>query len=180
MMLPSIVSDAGPLIHLAQIGKLSILRKLFCTVLISQQVKIEVYDEDLKLDCVDAEAVGIALKEGWIKIEATPKRLIESAKKLSRNENISWTDAETLLLAVHKKAELLVDERMLSNLAKMYGLHTYNTWTLLLEGLAKRQLELYEIKEAVDVLALKKFALNAQQRQELLDSAKLIHKRQQE
>jgi len=117
MMLPSVVSDSGPLIHLAQIGKLPILRKLFCTVLISQQVKIEVYDEGLKLGCADAEAVGIALKEGWIKIEATPKRLTESAKKLAYNENISWADAETPLLAVHKKAELLVDERMLSKLS---------------------------------------------------------------
>lgn len=173
--MPAVVSDAGPLIHLAQIGKLLLLGKLFGTVLITERVKIEVFDEGLRLGYKDADVIGIALKEGLLRVEEPPKRLAGSVLKLSQSENISKADAETLLLAVNKKAKLLVDERLLSSLAKMYGLHTYNTWTLLLEGLGKHFLELYEIEKAVDILGKKKFSLNAKQKQEILDSAKAIN-----
>lgn len=48
---------------------------------------------------------------------------------------MSLASAETLLFAREKKAEVLVDEKVLSNLARMFGLKTWNTWTVLLESL---------------------------------------------
>jgi predicted nucleic acid-binding protein len=46
--LPEVVSDAGPLIHLAQINKLRLVKKLFNHVAITSKVKKEVYDEGIK------------------------------------------------------------------------------------------------------------------------------------
>ncbi len=177
--MPAVISDAGPLIHLAQIGKLSLLEKLFGVVFVTEQVKVEVFDEGIKLGCADAKALGKALADGWLKVKPFPKRLVRSALKLAEGENISRADAETLLLAADKKAELLVDEKLLSSLARMHSLHVWSTWTLLLEGLSRDYLKIGEIEEAVTELGRKKFRLNAKQTQEILDAARLIDKRRE-
>ena len=104
----------------------------------------------LRLGCIDAQVVGEALADGWLRVEAVSERFVRSALKLAEGENISRADAETLLLAVEKKAALLVDERLLSNLAKMYKLRVWSTWTVLLESLAQDYLGLDEVKGAVE------------------------------
>jgi predicted nucleic acid-binding protein len=174
--LVEVVSDAGPLIHLAQIDKLFLLKKLFGVVLVSEKIKVEVFDEGLRLGCVDAQAVGEALVNGWLRVEPVPERLAGSAIKLAEGENISRADAETLLLAVEKNAALLVDEKLLSDLAKMYRLQVWSTWTLLLESLTKDYVALDEVERAVDELGNRKFRLNAKQTEEILEAAKFIEK----
>lgn len=172
----AVVSDAGPLIHLTQINKLFLLKKLFGIVYLTEKVKFEVFDEGVRLGCVDAHFVGKALAEGWLLVEPVSERLSNSACKLAEDENISRADAETLLLAVDKKAELLVDEKLLSDLAKMYRLRVWSTWTLLLESLAQNYLILDEIECAVEELGKKKFRLNVKQSEEILRAAKFIEK----
>jgi predicted nucleic acid-binding protein len=108
-----------------------------------------------------------------------PKRLGASASRLAAGENISIADAESLLLAVEKKAELLVDEKLLSSLAKMYGLKVWNTWTLHLEALNRKLITLGDITDAVEELGRKKFKLNPEQAKEILDAAKFIEERKQ-
>lgn len=174
--LVAVVSDAGPLIHLAQIGKLCLLKKLFGVVLVSEKVKVEVFDEGLRFGCVDAPAVGEALAKGWLRVEPVSESLARSAMKLAEGENISRADAETVLLAVEKKAVLLVDEKLLSDLAKMYRLKVWSTWTLLLESLSRDYVGLFEVERAVDELGKRKFRLNAKQTEDILGAAKFIEK----
>ena len=92
-------------------------------------------------------------------------------------ENISHADSETLLLAREKKANLFVDEKVVSRLAKMYGLNVWNTWTLLLECLSRDLLELSDVQAAVEALGRRKFRLSNKQANEMLNAAKLIEKR---
>jgi predicted nucleic acid-binding protein len=171
-----VVSDAGPLIHLSQIGKLLLLKRLFSVVYVTEKVKVEVFDEGVRLGYADAETVGKGLADGWLRVEPFPENLIESAVKLAEGENISLSDAETLMLAVDKKAELLVDDKLIFDLAKMYRLKVWDTWTLLLESLSKDYLELSEIKSAIDKLDKMRFRLNANQAQEILDAANSIER----
>jgi len=175
--LPVVVSDAGPLIHLAQARKLQLLEELFGNVLITAKVKAEAYDEGVRLGCEDAEAIGKALQEGWLAVEPFPDRLAKSAQKLAEGENISQADAETLLLAKENQAELLVDEKVLSDLAKMYGLKVWGTWTLLLESLSRGLVELAEVEDAVEGLGRKKFRLSVKQAKEILEAAHFIEKK---
>ncbi|MCL4429815.1 MAG: hypothetical protein M1167_03580 [Chloroflexi bacterium] len=175
--MPTVVSDAGPIIHLSQIEKLHLLEKLFGTILVTERVKVEVFDEGSRLGYADAASIGAALDAGWLKVEAFPKRLVGSAVKLAAGENISRADAETLLLAVDKKAALLADDKLLFDLAKMYRLRVFNTWTLLLEGLSRDYLKIGEFQEAIEQLGKNKFRLNAKQTKEILDSARSIDKR---
>jgi predicted nucleic acid-binding protein len=177
--LVAVVSDAGPLIHLSQIGKLHLIKQLFGKVLVNEEVKIEALDEGIKHGHPDAEAIAKAFADGWLRVEPAGEHLASAARKLAEGENISHADAVTLLLAVKNKAELLVDDKLVSDLGKMYGLGVWSTWTLLLEGLSREYLEMADVSGAIADLGKKKFRLNAKQAQEILDAAITIerHKR---
>ena len=107
-------------------------------MLLTEKAKVEAFDNGIRLGYPDAEAVGTGLADGWLRVEPFPVSLIKSSVKLAERENVSLSDAETLLLAVDKKAELLVDDKSLFYLAKMYRLKVWDTWTLLLESPQKR------------------------------------------
>ncbi|MEM2104826.1 MAG: hypothetical protein QW717_08090 [Candidatus Bathyarchaeia archaeon] len=176
--MPTVVSDAGPLIHLAQINKLYLVKKLFKQVIITSNVKRETYEEGVRLGHADAQIIGKAIEEGWIKVEEVPKRLASNIKRLATDENISRTDVETLMLAREKGAEVLVDEKALSNLARMFGLKTWNTWTILLESLSVGYIEVSDIESAIKELGEKRHKLKKEQAEQILEAAKLIaHKR---
>lgn len=172
--MPKVVSDAGPLIHLAQINSLYLLKKLFNRVIITPNVKREAYNEGAKLGHSDAKTIGKAIEESWIIVEDIPKSIASASKRLAEGENISKTDAETLLLAREKGAEVLVDEKALSNLAKMFGLKTWNTWTVLLESLRRGFIEVSDIESAIKELAQKRHKLKKEQATQILEAAKLV------
>ena len=136
------VSDAGPLIHLAQIGQLQLLKNLFNSVIITAKVKNETVDEGINHGFVDAQIIGKAIQDGWITIEHVCEYLSGSIERLVIGENISHSDAETLLMAKNKNAELLVDDKVVADLAKMYGLRIWSTWTILLESLSEGFIEI--------------------------------------
>ena len=171
------MADAGPLIHLAQINKLHLVQRIFGQVTITAGVKREAVDEGVRLGYADAEVIGEALRCGWLIVESVPSRLVKTALKLAEGENISVADAETLLLAKARKAELLVDEKIVADLAKMYGLRVWGTWTLLLESLSRGLIEAADVENAVRELGKKKFRLSVKQVKEILDAAEFIEKR---
>ena len=139
---------------------------------------MEVFDQGVRRGFADAEAVGKALVDGWLKVEAFPARLAKSAAEISEGENISLADAESLLLARKYKADFLVDDKVVLHLAKMYGLKVWSTWTLLLESQSRNLITATEIGAAIEELGKKKFRLNAKQVAEILQAAKLIEKKE--
>ncbi|MEA2090551.1 MAG: hypothetical protein U9O89_07360 [Thermoproteota archaeon] len=172
--MPEVVSDAGPLIHLAQINKLHLIKKLFNQVGVTSKVKKEVYDEGIKLGHPDAQVIGNAVKEGWIIVEDVSRKVALASKRLAEGENISKADAETLLLAKEKSAEILVDEKALSDLARMYGLKTWNTWTVLLESLRRGFIQISDVEAAIKELGEKRHKLKNEQAKQILEAAKTI------
>jgi predicted nucleic acid-binding protein len=173
-VLPQAVADAGPLIHLAQINKLLLIKNLFSRVSVIPEVKKEAFDEGIRLGYADAHIVGKAIEEGWIVIKEASDTVALAAEKLAEGENISQTDAKTLLLAKESGADILVDEKILSDLAKMYGLKVWNTWTLLLESLRRGFIRVSDIESAITELGERRHKLKGKQAAEILKAAKLI------
>jgi len=178
--LPEVVSDAGPLIHLAQINKLHLIKKLFNQVAVTSKVKKEAYDVGIKLGHPDAQVIGNAVKEGWIIVEDVSRKVALASKRLAEGENTSKADAETLLLAKEKSAEILVDEKALSDLARMYGLKTWNTWTVLLESLRRGFIQISDIEAAIKELGEKRHKLKNEQATQILEAAKTIARKREE
>ena len=176
----TVVSDSGPLIHLAQINKLQVLQKLFGCIVVTPSVKVEVVDEVILRNFPDAEVAAEAFKKGWIIVETLSERALEQAANLAGGEGISPADAQVIILAEKKKALFLSDDNALSKIAEMYGLKTSDTWSILFEALSRNLVTLTELTEAVDELGKKKFRLNAKQTQEILDAARSIDKRRKQ
>ena len=174
------VSDAGPLIHLAQIDKVYLIRKIFGQVVITPRVMKEAYSEGVKLGHPDAQIIGNAIEEGWIIVEEIPKTLASASKRLAEGEKISKADAETLLFAREKRAEVLVDEKPLSNLARMHGLKAWSTWTVLLESLRRGLIEVSDVEAAIKELGEKRHKLKKEQAAQILHAAKLIARERKE
>ena len=61
-----VISNATPLIYLAKIDKLHLLRDLFEHVIIPEEVYKEVVITGLKYGYFDAQTVKSAIEEGWI------------------------------------------------------------------------------------------------------------------
>lgn len=171
----TVVCDSGPLIHLAQINRLQILQQLFGKVEVTPSVKIEVADEGILRKCPDAEIVGKAFQDGWLKVETLSTLTNKQAEKLAEGEGISNADAQVILLANEKKALFLSDDTTLSRIAEMYGLKTWDTWNLLLEALSRNLITITELCTVMEELGKRKFKLNPKQAQEILDAAKSIN-----
>jgi len=165
-----VVSDSGPLIHLAQTNQISLLKRIFGRVLIVVPVKREVVDEGIRGAYPDAKLVA----EGYIVVHGASGRLTSRTSKLAKQENISESDAMTLLLAKTLEKPLLTDEKVLSMLAKMYSLEVWNTWTILLEALRKNLIEKSEIHEAIDELGERRHKLSPGDEKQILDAADRI------
>lgn len=169
-----VVSDSGPLIHLAQTNQIGLLKRIFGRVLIVVPVKREVVDEGIRGAYPDAKLVAEALAEGYIVVHRASGRLTSRALKLTKQENISKSDAMTLLLAKTLEKPLLTDEKVLSMLAKMYSLEVWNTWTILLEALRKNLIEKSEIHKAIDELGERRHKLSPGDEKQILDAADRI------
>lgn len=106
-----VVSDASPLITLASVGELDLLRKLFGEVLIPDCVQAEVVQADR------AGTEDVAGAE-WIRMVPAPD---DSFLMVLRNE-VDPGEAEAIALAFDLGADtLLLDERSARNLALGMG-----------------------------------------------------------
>ena len=63
------VSNSGPLIHLAMIGRLDLLQALFGSVIIPSTVKMEVVDRGKEEGKADAFLIEGEIENGWIVVE---------------------------------------------------------------------------------------------------------------
>jgi len=147
---------------------------MFKGVTITSGVKREVVDAGVDLGYEDALIVRRVVEEGWVSVRDVAGEA-SAVERLARSENISVLDAETLLCARDCGAEaVLVDERVLSELARMYGFSVWSTWSILLEALARGLIELSEVESAIDELARRRHKLKEEQAAEILEAARLV------
>jgi len=131
-------------------------------------------DEGIRWSHPDAKLVAEALEEGYIIVRRINSRISNRASKLARREKISEADSQTLLLAKALRKPLLADERILSTLAKMYGLDVWNTWTILLEALRMELIEKDQIHQAIHELSDKRHKLSSAYAKQILAAADRI------
>jgi predicted nucleic acid-binding protein len=67
-----VVADAGPLLALAKINSLSLLRHLFGEVWLTPIVYGEAVEAGRSLGAVDAEVIASAWESGWLQVKSPP------------------------------------------------------------------------------------------------------------
>ena len=165
------VSNSGPLIWLAKIGRLILLKTLFERVVIPGRVYEEV---SLEKQSADSVLIGKAIEDGWIKVS---EERMEEAAVLAGASGTHLGEAEAILLAQKLGTELIIDEREASMTAQMFGVKPIGTIAVLLLALARDQIAISEFRECLDRLSASGFWLSVDVYNKALEEAQSIAKR---
>lgn len=141
----SVVSNTGPILTLAGIGRFDLLRQLFGHIFIPPAVRAEVKDE------ISLAALTAA---DWLTVQVVRDRL---AVQLLQEE-LDIGESEALVLAKELSADLvLIDERAARRKAQAVGLRVIGTLGVLLLG--KQAGHIAAIKPLLDRLHERDFRM---------------------
>jgi len=162
-----VVSNATPLIYLAKTGRIDLLRKVFGTVFIPEEVRVEVVDKGKLLKEKDAYTIEKAIHEGWLKVFAA--KTIKVPIKLEKGEVAALSLAKKLKLNV-----VLLDEVSARSAARLLDLTPRGTVFVLLKALEKKEIGLDEFLEVLSQLISEGFRLKEEVYVEAVKEAKRI------
>jgi|YelNatPaOPRAMG01_1025707.scaffolds.fasta_scaffold86870_3 predicted nucleic acid-binding protein len=165
----TVVSNATPLIYLAKIGKIELLRKVFGEVIIPEEVRVEVVDKGKLLDQRDAYIVENAIRDGWLKVLRTETLRIP----------IELEAGEVAVLSLAKKhgiKEVLMDEVSARTAAKLMGLTPRGTLYVLLKALELKDFNLNDFLDTLSELVKHGFRLKEEVYLEAVKKAREIAK----
>jgi predicted nucleic acid-binding protein len=162
-----VVSDSGPLIWLAKIDRLRLLRLLFGEVIIPAEVE----RETVSGRSADSMIIGEALAEGWMSVSRVGA---DEAVALVGVSGLHLGEAEAILLARRIGALFLVDEREASSTARVFGVRAMGTVGVLLLALREGHLVFDEFVECLDLLVAGGFWLSVDVYKKALDGARSI------
>jgi len=164
-----VVSNATPLIYLAKIGRMDLLKKVFEEVFIPEEVKVEVVDEGKRLGERDAYIVEKAVRDGWLKVLTV--EALEIPIKLEKGE--------VAVLSLAKRQgfrEVLVDEVSARTAARLMGLIPRGTVFVLLKALEIEEISLNDFLDALSELVRHGFRLKEEVYLEAVRKAREISK----
>jgi predicted nucleic acid-binding protein len=139
-----VVSNTSPVLNLAIIGQLSLLREQFGEIWIPAAVWEELRVEE---NLPGSQAVREALAAGWLRVEEVKNQAL--AQVLQRD--LDRGEAEAIALAVQVKADwALLDEREGRRVAKSLGLKVGGVLGILLR--ARREGKLSSLRTAMEAL----------------------------
>ena len=162
-----IVSNASPLIYLAKVGRIWLLRMAFGEVFIPDEVKVEVVDRGKELGEGDAYVIERAINEGWLKVSSAESMEIP----------IRLESGEAAVLSLAKKLglrEVLVDEVSARTAARLLDLTPRGTVFVLLRALERREVDLNEFLELLSKMIRQGFRLKEEVYLEVVREARRI------
>lgn len=146
-----VVSNAGPLIHLAKITLLHLLKTLYGEVITPSGVKIEAVDQGREKGSPDTIHVEKAIQEGWIKIEEVkPNRNFADTAKVA---GLQATEIAVVYHAYRTKALILLDDEAARVFARTLGITIRGSLGIVLQALKEGRISRDEATEALDKLA---------------------------
>jgi predicted nucleic acid-binding protein len=142
-----IIADSSPLIIVTKISKLSLLRKLYGSVLIPGAVFNEVVIEGKRLQKAGVEEIESALQAGWLKTVSLTRGQLTRAEQYRLVGRVDKGEAEAISLAVSRKLLIVVDDKNARQLANTLELKFQGTAAVLMEAYISRLLSKKEFIE---------------------------------
>ena len=134
-----VIVNSTPVIGLANIGKLDVLRQMYGTITIPQAV----FDE-IKSPSVQRQ---VNAKRDWIRVE----QINDASQKQMYRAKLHAGEVEVMILAQEKKADLVIlDDNAAKKTAKFLGLRVIGTLGILV--LAKKRGYIKEVSPVLDAL----------------------------
>ena len=155
------IIDASPLIILAKINKLEILKKTYESVEIASSVYQEVVVNGLKINSRDAHIVKEQIESKNIKVLDLSSEFIKKAKKIESVYGIDTGEAETIALALKlNKKEVIIDEISAREAAKALGIKPIGTLRVLLIAYKNNLISKTGIKKLINEMENSKYRLS--------------------
>ncbi|MEE8167837.1 MAG: hypothetical protein V3T58_03060 [Candidatus Hydrothermarchaeales archaeon] len=161
------VSNSTPLIYLARLGKIDLLKKVFDKIYIPNEVFEEVVAKGKRLNKKEVFLIERLIKEGFIEVREVQKR-IENVRSLHAGE----MKAISLCSESNAKA-MLIDDKEGYEFAKLLNLHPYRTTALLLRFYKEGLIDYDEFCDLTLKLSEEGYFMSARVYKELLKTAKL-------
>lgn len=161
-----IISDTSPISNLLQIGQLSILQRLYGTVMIPQRV----YQEICALENLGVD-IALIRSADWIQIQTVSDRALVATLSIELDPG----EAEAIALAIAVQADrLLIDERIGRGVAQRYGLRITGLLGVLVA--AKKEKLISELKPVLDQLITQaKFRVHSSLYEQILQDVDELH-----
>jgi predicted nucleic acid-binding protein len=156
----SIVSNTSPLIWLAKIGKITLLKDLFGEVIMPEEVHKEAVERGLQEGFSDALAIKECIEQGWIKVSKLDEREITLCQKMMKHAfEIRLGEVQAIILARGRGALLLMDESSGRAFAETLDLKVRGTLYVVMKALREELLKRTEAKEIVLALVSRGFRI---------------------
>lgn len=156
------ISDTSPLIWLAKIGKLSLLKELFSEILVPEEVYKEAVERGLHEGFSDALLIREGFNQGWIKVARLNEDETVFCREILKHAfEIHLGEVQAIVLARRTSATalLLMDESSGRAFAEAWGLKVNGVFFVIMMALRRGLLSGVEAKEAVLTLVQKGFRI---------------------
>ena len=155
-----IVADATPIVYLAKVGKLQLLKKLYGDVIVPEAIKREL----LVGDHPEVPVILEAHRAGWL--EERPLNRAERMfhlKQLLKAPGLHEGERQAIALAHMGHLPLLMDEneRTGRRVAKVWGVEVRGTLRVILEAYEAGHIEYGEARETFRQLLAERFRVSA-------------------
>ncbi len=152
-----IVSNASPLIYLAKIKKLILLKKIFKEITVPYEVYEEVVIEGKRGSFHDAFAVENAKEEGWLKVK---EPIADSELRILAQE-IDYGEAAAITIAKKYCATLvLLDDASARTIAQSSGLKVKGTIFVILTAYKKKIISKQDARHLMALLVKEGFRIS--------------------
>lgn len=170
-----IVSDSFPLIYLANLNHLKLLRELFNDVSVPEEVMSEIA-RGKELGFEDAEVIEKAKKDGWIKtISLEDKQRKDVSELLQTFDGISRADASAIVLAESSDSVLCTDDGRAVTVAEVLDVKCIGTLGILLLAVKRDLMSKKQVRELALSLPKRGFYLTHSLLAEFLKKLDHLH-----
>jgi len=156
------VSNATPLIYLARLGKLHLLKDIFTQVQIPQEVKIETVDRGKTKGYSDAYVIEQALNDGWLISSPLTTENAKKSEALAQMAGIDMGEAQAIILTKQKNEKVvLVDQSNVREVARHLGLTPRGTIFIILSAIKTKLITKDAAKQMLERLIEVDFYISA-------------------
>lgn len=142
-----VVSNTSPLVLLAKIRRLTLLKELYGEVLVPPSVKIECIDRGKEQGARDVEEIEKGVRKGWISLVKLSGKQRQQAVNLVGKARLGMGEAEALVLARDRKVMAILDDKEARALAESWDLDYTSTVMVFYEAYVRKLVSYDELVE---------------------------------
>ncbi len=156
-----IVADATPIVYLAKIGKLQLLKQLYEDVIVPSKIREELFTGKHPETAVIEEAY----EAGWLEERALNQNAKNfHSKQLRDAPGLHQGESQAIALSYTGHLPLIIDEddRTGRRIAKVWGIEVKGTLRVILEAYEARLIQYEETRELFRQLLAERFRVTAE------------------